>query len=295
LRIAGQLSLPTWFVILSVNRAFVCWANGWLAIDLRIYRHAAQAWLGGANPWDSSVLGYRFAAPPPTLLPYVPLAIMPEPVAYAISIVVIGGGALLAIRTLRLPFWWILFPPIAESVLVQNPDAALVALLLVPTSAAAFAPLLKIYATIPLLLQGRFRTLLLSAIVVAPSLVLLPAFMARAGQVAFILQDQAASLSAFGTWLFLPAALALVALRGRGTSWLTVPVLWPATQLHYSSLALPVVASRPLLAAAFSLGIPGFAPAAVIAWAAYSGARHRWPLRTPARQPTDAGATETPA
>ena len=48
-------------------------------------------------------------------------------------------------------------------------------------------------------------------------------------------------------------ALGLLALRDRrAAGWLAVPALWPASQLHYSTMALPVMS--PLLA--FFLAIP---------------------------------------
>ena len=48
-------------------------------------------------------------------------------------------------------------------------------------------------------------------------------------------------------------ALAMLALRDRAAAgWLAVPAAWPASQLHYSTMALPVM--TPLLA--FFLAIP---------------------------------------
>jgi hypothetical protein len=50
-------------------------------------------------------------------------------------------------------------------------------------------------------------------------------------------------------------ALFLLALRDRrAAGWLAVPAVWPASQLHYSTMALPVMS--PLLA--FFLAIPVF-------------------------------------
>src|SRR5688500_10174865 len=66
------ISLFLTFVVVSVDKLVVWVVSGNLAIDLRIYRAAAEAGLRGLNPWDVAVGGYYFAAPPPSLLPYVP-------------------------------------------------------------------------------------------------------------------------------------------------------------------------------------------------------------------------------
>ena len=281
--VAGRLALPIWFGILSVNRLLVCIENGWVAIDLRIYRHAAEVALAGGNPWAAEVAGFRFAAPPPTLVPYLVLAWLPEPVAYVLSGVTLIAAALLAVRRLRLPIWWLLFPPIADSLIVQNPDVAVLALLLLPGPIAGLGPVVKVYGAVPLLLQRRWPALLVAALGVIPSIAMAPLFISQAGEVASVLEAQAVGLSAWGTWLLLPTILALVVVRGRGSSWLAVPALWPDTQLHYSCLALPVVATRPLLAAALSLGVPGLIPASVIAWAVAIAVRRRLQAQPPGR------------
>ena len=89
------------FVVVSADK-FVVWAvTGHLGVDLRIYRAAAAAGLSGGNPWSVIVDGYYFAAPPTSLLPYVPAALMPVDVATVVYAVVFGAAAIAAVRALR--------------------------------------------------------------------------------------------------------------------------------------------------------------------------------------------------
>ena len=59
--------------------------------------------------------------------------------------------------------------------------------------------------------------------------------------------------------------IALILLGRKRAAWLAVPVLWPATQLHYRVLALP--AMTPSLALAGSVAEPGFMTAGVMSLA----------------------------
>ena len=83
-------------------------------------------------------------------------------------------------------------------------------------------------------------------------------------------------LSAWGTWLVVPTAVALVPLVGRGASLLAVPPLWPVTQLHDASMALPAARQSRLLAFLLSFSIPLLPAAAVIAEAIRIRAMQRW-------------------
>src|SRR5439155_10097738 len=101
------------FVWLDVQRM---WA--W-SFDLRnfgddgaIYRGAAAAWLSGGNPWTvTSATGAYFGAPPPTLLLAAPFVAVDELVTRILWIAIAGAAGAWSVRRLRLPLWWILFPP----------------------------------------------------------------------------------------------------------------------------------------------------------------------------------------
>jgi hypothetical protein len=103
--------VPAGFIGLSLA---VVWkyvlTPSWLGLDASLYAAASAAWLEGADPWAVSQAGIYFAAPPPTLLAFVAFAWMPPA---AVSLLWISGSfalAVLAVRRLRLPLWWVAFP-----------------------------------------------------------------------------------------------------------------------------------------------------------------------------------------
>lgn len=263
---ALSAALATWFAIVSVDKALTFVPAGYGAIDFRIYRHAALAALEGANPWSVSLSGLQFAGPPPTLLPYLPFALIPETLGIAI---VIGASLLVALATVRrlgLPAWWLLFPPVSESLIVLNPDVLVLGLLVLGNRLAALAPMFKAYAAFPLLILGRWRPILYFSCLSLLSAPLWGDYLESVGVIASTLPVQASGgLSSWGTPL-IPASIIALLLMGRSaTAWLIVPIAWPYTQLHYSTIAIPALVGRPLLAAACSLAIPLLAPAAVVA------------------------------
>jgi hypothetical protein len=267
--LVGTHAVLITFVVVAARKAMDFSQQGFVGIDLHIYRAAAQAALAGQNPWPSSAGDAPFAATPPAIVAYLPAALMPETLASAVYVVLSVTAALFVIRTLRLPLWWVLFPPIFESILVLNPDVFVIALLVAGPRVAALAIPMKTYAAVPLLLDGNRKAvatgLLLSALAGPAWIMFLGQFDAVSEKLA---TQSMGGLSALGTWLMVPTVLALLALRGRGASWLAVPGLWPYTQLHYSCIALPVVARSPMLAFFFSFGIPLLPPLAIVLYAA---------------------------
>jgi hypothetical protein len=220
-----------------------------------------------------AVDGLRFAGPPPTLLMYLPAALIPESVAVAAYGLLNLAAAIILVRSLRLPWWWLLFPPLSGGVIVGNPDPIVACLVVCGGRLAGLAVPLKVYAAIPLLLQRRFAALALGVAVSAVTLPLLPTFLADAGVVASTFDTFAdGRLSAWGTPLFVPTLIAILLLRRSGGEWLAVPALWPHTQLHYACLALPALRHRPVVAIALSIGFVQLAPVAIIAQALWE----RW-------------------
>jgi len=117
------------FAIVTVERTIRAIQLGTLAIDLRIYRAAADAVIHGADPWQAGADGLTFAGAPPALIPYIPAALLPEGVAIALYLLLSIGAAILVLRRLGLPLWWLLFPPLAETIVVLNSDVFVIALL----------------------------------------------------------------------------------------------------------------------------------------------------------------------
>ena len=271
---------PVWLTIWSVSYLiFLISASGSFGFDVRIYHLAAQAWLDGGDPWlptiwaSSRSPAVHFAGPPPTLLPFALVAWAPVEYVSVVVVLALAAIALWVLRRLGLPPYWLLFPPILQSVWVGNLNIAVIALLLAGTSVAAgIATLMKAYALIPLLIAGRFRALAASMLLVAATLPFLPwgIFLSKFSD---ITQDLASQ-----SWMrqgdaltsplaFVGAAGALVLLGRERASWLAVPVLLPATQLHYSVLALPVFATVPFLAFAGAVPVPGVLGVGVMVFA----------------------------
>jgi hypothetical protein len=76
-------------------------------------------------------------------------------------------------------------------------------------------------------------------------------------------------LSATAVPVLIPLAIVALALSGRErAAWLSVPVLWPATQWYYSTLAVPGLAPRTvataIAAALLAVPIPGLVVVAAV-------------------------------
>jgi hypothetical protein len=272
---AARIALPVWFAIIAVDRIVTFVAHGWVGVDVRIYREAATVALAGGNPWDVLPSGAYFAAPPPTLLFYLPAALVPLPIAVAGWTVVGIASGLFCIRRLGLPLWWLLFPPLVEAIVVGNPDPAVLAFLLLSSPAAGLGAALKTYGAIPLVVERRWRALAVAAAIVVVSAPLWGLFLAARETVAHSLASQAVGLSGWGTFLIVPAMGALVILRDRGAEWLAVPALWPFTQGHYAVMAMPALRASRLGAAVMALSIPLAPVAAVVLMASEEMVRTR--------------------
>ncbi len=258
--------LPIWFAIFAVLTFRHFAVNDIIGQDLRIYRHAAEVALAGGNPWALEPGLFPFAAPPPTILMYIPLTWLPLPVAAVLMMSLALVAAAWAVNRLGLPLWWLLFPPLFDALIVGNPDALILPLLLVRGPLAGLAAVLKVYALVPLLLQRRWPAIAVGIAVSLLSLPLVPTFLASLGTVTAVL-NLSSDLSAWGTWLMLPVVVALYLLRRHGAEWLVVPALWPNTQSQYGTMALPAVCRSPLAAALIGLNTPLVPPIAVIVMA----------------------------
>lgn len=257
------LVLAAWFVVLSAMRLAVVVPGG-AGFDGRLYRTATLAWLNGGDPWAVSQGGVYFAAPPPSLLPMLPFALVPEPVAVGALVVLAIGASAWAIRRLGAPLWWLAFPPLVDGIWNANPHV-----FVVPVILAGLGPLavvIKVYAGVPLALLLRLRSLVLAAALLVVTAPLLPwgRFVEELPTILTQLRlqsDGGLSISALPLpWLLVAGVVALVALAVAGrerAAWLAVPVLWPSTQWYYASIALPgLVRPGTSLVAAAILAVP---------------------------------------
>ena len=240
LNLLTTVGLPALFLVIDV--AIVVYGHYWLGFDATLYSLSAQALLAGADPWAVSYSGIALAAPPSSILPYVLTAWLPAPIA---GYVWVAGGlaaAVWAVRRLDRSLTWLLFPPLFDAIWNGSLDAFLPAALI---AAPAVAPFLKPYAVAGVIAERRWRSLVVAAVLIAPTLVLVPQWLAHdpAGTIA----AQGARLSAWGNLPLLVFTVpALVSLGWRRGWYYAVPALWPGAQLHYAAMTLPAI--RPIAA-----------------------------------------------
>ena len=248
-----ELGLLVWFTVMSTWRAIGPAIKGPVDFgwDAVVYAHAARALLDGGDPWQSGVPGITYAAPPPSLLPFVPFARLPDPFVQAFWVTLAILSAIYVFRRLRMPLWWFLFPPLLLAIAAGSSALPLVALMVRggATSDAA-AAVGRIYSAVPLVLLGRFRALLLAG----AALILTAPFLAW-GQYIHDLPTIAALMpaqsgggnSALAVPVLIPVAIAGLMLIGRRrAAWLAVPALWPNAQEYYAVIALPIAMEVPI-------------------------------------------------
>ncbi len=260
--------LACWFGIISAIRLSAV-AGGEIGFDARLYLLATRTWLDGGDPWVS-IGPQQFAAPPPSLIPLIPFALLPEPVGVAVLVCLAAVGVVATVYLLHLPWWWILFPPFLDGAWTGNVQTLLVPLILV--GAGPVAAFLKVYALVPMALTLRWRALLVTVAALLVTAPLLPwaSYIENAGQLMESLGRQSSGgLSATALPWLIPVAFAALVLCGRErTAWLAVPALWPSTQWYYSTLAVPglvpVTGFTSIAAALLAVQIPGLVVGAVI-------------------------------
>jgi hypothetical protein len=260
-----NLGLASFFCFLSLLY-FGSAGTAWGA-DARLYIGATRLWLSGSDPWTAiDANGLRFAAPPPSLLPYAPFVWMPTDLFATLVIIADVVAIIWLVRRLGLPWYFVLFPPFVEGAIPGSIEPLMVACLVASHPVTeALAACMKVYAIVPLALRSRGWSLgLFGAVLLATGLILpWPAFFADWSTVSAALADQS-RLGAAEALVLVPFAIvALVALGRDRVAWLAVPTLWPRTQLHYAMIALP--AMTPLIALAAAMPVSGAMQAGVIA------------------------------
>jgi hypothetical protein len=223
--------------------------------------------LAGSSPWDVQLAGNYYAAPPPSLLAMLPVVPLPPDWDVAAVTLIVAGAAVATVRLLRLPWWWLLFPPLVQCVLSANIHAVLIPLIL--AGGGAFAAIAKIYAAVPLAILGRWRSLIGLVLMLAATAPVLPwaEYLDQAGAITQRLGDQTKLAVPIGVLLVLsPAILAALAVVGRErAAWLAVCALWPSQQFYYGTLAMPVKSN--IVGALMALPVPGNGVLALLALA----------------------------
>ena len=193
------------------------------------------------------------------------MALLPEGLGIVVMIVLAVVGAVATIRLLRLPWWWLLFPPLVDGMWNGNPQTLIVPLILI--GAGPVAAFLKIYSLVPMILTLRWRAVLVTAVALLVTAPFLPwaSYIAQFADLSQALVTQSdGGLSATAIPLLIPVALVALVMCGRERAgWLAVPALWPATQWYYSTLAMPAL--TPVAAAILAVPVPGAAVLAALA------------------------------
>lgn len=256
--LVSRFWLPVWFATNSIAAlALAARDTTLLYFDARLYLAATRTWLGGGDPWSVSLAGNYFAAPPPSLMPLVPIALLPIDIGVAVVAGLVIAGALATVRLLGLPWWWMLFPPLVQCVLSANVQGLLIPLILLRLG--WLATLLKVYAGVPVVLLGRWRSIAMAIAVLLITAPFLPwvSYIEGFGTISSHLAEQTHfALPTLVLVLALPFALFAMAVVGREyAAWLAVPALWPAQQYYYGSLAIG--ARHGVAAAIVAVPIPG--------------------------------------
>jgi hypothetical protein len=261
-----------WFVDWSWRVAFPPFVQSdKLGLDARIYLGGAQAWLSGGDPWTSAVwfndagtYGFHYAAPPPSLLLFVPFAWMPERLFANLAVIACFVAGFCLLRAVRLPAWWILFPPLLIGILSGNP--VVVGLAVVVSGVRWLAPVAvaaKVYLGVGLVAARRWKDVAVVVAVMAATFVLLaPLWLQYAADYpsvsATIAHESMGGFSASRDPMLFAATAACLALLAvvdwRAACWLAMPALSPFAEFHSSVAALPVMS--PGLAAMLSMWAP---------------------------------------
>jgi hypothetical protein len=258
----------------SIAGSFTAWPAhlDTIGIDGRLYYRAAAAWLSGNDPWQAYTttntwppgtqqIHFLFTGPPPTVLAFAPLVWIPEDAFVVGWLGVTVAAAFYTLRRLRLPFWWVLFPPMMQGILYANPQVVCLALMLAGSSwLRALAAPMKAYAVIPLAMTRQWRPLaILGGACLVSVVAFFPLWVRYAGDFAstskWLVDTTEGGWSASREpllWVFAAILIALLALMNlREAGWLSVPTLWPASQFFYATFVLPL--RSPWLAAALAV------------------------------------------
>lgn len=283
----GDLALATWFAGNAYLRiAGFIRARVPVGQDIHIYYRGVQAWLHGLDPWAAAIVVspkavFNYAGSPATTVLLAPSALLSEGKFTVLWLGLTALSAVAIVRWLRLPFWWLLFPPTVEALYSGNPQIVVLMLLLAGAGrtgllADSIAVGLKVYAVIPLLAERRLRRICLALVLTLATFAIAPSLWIRYVEEFGSISARLAYQSSKG-WsafyfpiLLVPTTVAILFLGRRdprAAAWLAVPALWPSSEFHYSTFAQPVM--TPILAILLAVPVLRLAPVAImieIAW-----------------------------
>jgi hypothetical protein len=212
--------------------------------DGSLYREGAAAWLAGIDPWSVGPSKAHFSGAPSTILAYVPTALIPDAVWRPISFVLDIGLAVVILRRLKLGWWWLAYPPLTIAIFLGQPGVIVLGLLLL--GGAWFAPAIKVYALVPLVVARRWKTALAGVAIIAATFALAPAlWLEYLRQLPALTERLYAELhDSPNIPLSITAAVAFLVvwrLSPRIAPWLAIAALWPTWEYHYAIYSLPTL------------------------------------------------------
>lgn len=261
----ARYGLAFWFAANAVPASALSLRDTTLLyFDARLYLAATRMWMDGGNPWSVSLAGNFYAAPPPSLLPLAPLAVLPIDLGVAVVAAAVMGAAVATVRLLGLPWWWLLFPPLVQCILSANVHGLVIPLIIL--RAGAIASFLKVYALGPLLILGRWRAVLATFVLLLVTLPFLPwaTYLADLAGITTRLAEQTKHDIPIPVLVAVAPLVAVAsAVIGRQrAAWLATLALWPSQQYYYGTLAMPAKSS--IAAAIVALPVTGSPIAAII-------------------------------
>ena len=297
-----ELALLLWFTVTSTWRVIGPAIKGPVDFgwDAVVYAHAARALIEGGDPWQAGVPGITYAAPPPSLLPFIPFAEMPDRLVQAIWVTLAILSALYIFRRLRLAIWWFLFPPLLLAIAAGSSALPLAALLVRGGAVSdAAATVGRIYSAVPLAVLGRTRALAVAggALVASAPFLAWGTYIHDLPTIATLLPAQSGGgNSALAAPIMIPFALVGLALIGRRrAAWLVVPALWPNAQEYYAVIAMPIAAEVPLATLAMATPLtPGIVAVGLLAQGVWDRFRAQPAARRAEPAPTGFGQRSRP-
>jgi hypothetical protein len=289
-RLSWSLALALVFAVSSAwSVIVVAVAPGILGSHAAVYAEAARAWLTGGDPWRVGPPLVVFAGPPPMLLPYAPFAFVAPDVTRFVWVALDAAVSIWALRRLRLPAYWLAFPPLFEAIVLGHPEVLVLAFIVVGLQStldrranrleqaiAALSAVIKPYAALLLLAERWWWAFAAGAAIGVISALFLPwqLFLSELPMIGANIARQNVGDSTWGQPLLMAvAAAALLALGPRKALWLAVPVLLPSAQPIYKVMTIPML--PPVLALFWAIPIPGLTLVGLVLYAGLSVARRR--------------------
>ena len=269
---AASLGRAAGVGVFVVGSTFWVWqAAGAWATDALTYRAGAAAFINGSDPWSASHAGWSFAALPPTVLLFIPAALMPEALFVVAWQTLTIASAVMIVRRLRLNWWWILYPPLTFGVMVGNPAVAGLAALLMGL------PLLGVTLRPHLIPAAGWRSASAFGAILLVTLAAMPTYIASFPDV--VARHAIESGPPVNLWMSPGMVLAgatlvlLATVDRRAAAWLVVPAIGPSVGWYGFTMVMPV-ASLPL-AVATSLPINGIGAWAIAGYSLFRFVRAR--------------------